>query len=490
MRAHNKFAIRALGLMLSLIALFGCDHRGSERPESPPPSVLTGTRVYMGQCVFGLTAGESPVLGVIGAAVVSSLIKEGLSLVGNALTEAGKASTKTTEPALGNFQAASKEVPRCVQFVRGSFFTSRDQFVAAYPSQPTWSKNLSFPPRAWQALDTNKIFLADQPDVFFEGQLVQDDSKTAITLLPIYFSFQKAIEGGGLAFDNSRHLSIVLDFLAPNVTANATPLASSAVVLGKVSEGQVLCFDLPVSPPRSACPEQSLRTTNANSTGVSTTTSSPGPVAGATNQNSGLDPAPISPAPGGAASPPTKPPPAVNPEPLQWNSPWGSAWFSFSLPTSKSAYVVRAVETETRDGSAFAEFLGKVFTDSRTQIEGTLTEEAEKLVLQSKRDELRAKRLEDRLTAETAFTTQLSTALQKLSDCASQSEAGDKALDRFNSSSAARTEQEKANHRAVPAGQPLPFPENLIPATGKSDVVKQCRTARDQVLEGNALGGK
>ena len=95
------------------LVLAGC---GSV-PEKGPEQSRRATQVFVGNCITVKGLKES----AIGASILSSVISQGLTRIGATLEASAAEQTWTTSGAT-NFEAKTRDYPRCVQIVQGHFF--------------------------------------------------------------------------------------------------------------------------------------------------------------------------------------------------------------------------------------------------------------------------------------------------------------------------------------------------------------------------------
>lgn len=81
-----------------------------------------------GVCIFAdsakLEGGEA-----VAVALATTLVKEGVSMVGRALAEAGDNKTSASAPAVGNFTSGVTEVPVCIQIVSGKILSESTSWL-------------------------------------------------------------------------------------------------------------------------------------------------------------------------------------------------------------------------------------------------------------------------------------------------------------------------------------------------------------------------
>lgn len=157
-----------------------------------------------------------------------------------------------------------------------------------------------------------------------------------------------------------------------------------------------------------------------------------------------------------------------------------------------SPYTLKAVVTETRDGNAFAAFLGKVLGGAKDDITTELTKQATLLIDGRARADAKAADskaiAEAAVAASNAATTaaeKFNTAIGKLRTCSTSAPGESEAakIDRLTKASDAQTSQVAANATALAAGMTQPFRE-LVPVKGTADVRQTCKNILEAAVKG------
>jgi hypothetical protein len=381
------------------------------------------------------------------------------------LKTAGESQTTISPPATVNIVARNGQVPVCVQIMRGRFYANAADYDIARAA--SWGTPMQLDATAIGRLGTVAGFYpADRPDFLFEGYLARAEGTEAVTLVPRYVALNRPMERPTLSFDDTRHLALAFDLFGPNITSSAQPVASAALVLGRLGSGAVLCL-----PPQ----DGEARSPGGSCRAIATPTPTPG--------------APPSP-PGGFGSFGNVPAPGQAPQPqaalpvaINWRSPnlFEATWFTLPVASQTAAYSLRAVVTETRQGSDFAAFLGRSFDASKAGLTTALTDAAQNAVSQERRDTVATETAARRRTALTAHNTALTAAIAKLSDCA----AATNAVPLSQAAREARLAQQEVNDRTIGLGNGAFRFSSLVPTEATESTRSACSDARDA-----ATGGK
>ncbi|MCD9115910.1 hypothetical protein [Pseudomonas bijieensis] len=305
-----------------------------------------------GVCIFAdsakLEGGEA-----VAVALATTLVKEGVSMVGRALTEAGANKTTPSAPAFGNFTSGVTEVPVCIQVVSGKFYPKAPPGYEA--RMPDWAVKSGFTNDQWKRLMQKKIYLSEAPYLFFEGQFAKSANPNIFTLAPIYLSFRQSIDDDGLTFDSNRHLTVAVDFFSPSAYTEK-PLGSTLLDLGRVRRGQIICYGKDSQCQYSHTKDELF----VKSTKY--------------------------------------------------------FWLQLPDGYNSPMYA-QSVITETRDGNDFVKFVGKVMSDNSQLVVDTLNNEVEMMISRTKRQETKAALMAKKDTARTAYNDAIVDAIPILQVC-------------------------------------------------------------------------
>lgn len=347
--------MKAFVLAMILISLYGCKSTSS---YSTGLVAVEDTRTYVSTkngdgCVFA-SAEKLESAEAVAVALASTIIKEGVSLVGRALTEAGASKTSTTEPAFGNFNSSITEPPVCVQVVRGKFYPKPPP--GSEINMPEWAVKSGFSTTQWKYLQKNGVYLSEAPGFLFEGQIAKArGASNVFTLAPIYLSYRESLDSDGLTFKSYRNISIALDFFSPATTTDK-PIGSTILSLGRVDRGQIQCYGK-----------------NAQCQYVH------------------------------------------EPNDIFVKS---SKYFVLQLPEgADSPMYIQSIVTETREANEFVGFIGKVMMANDKLIVDNLSGEVEMMISRTKREEAKAQLVTLKETNRTAYYDAVKLALPVLEKC-------------------------------------------------------------------------
>jgi hypothetical protein len=433
---------RPLAAILAVLGLAAC--AGQADAPRQGASTYSATRVAMGPCVFANAGGESALAAGIAAAVIPSLVNQGVSLAGTFLAEAGEDKDDASPPAFANMVVANGGMPACIQIVRGSFYDSESD----QPGQasPAWLGAMQMDAAALAALRKSaRMPLAGQPDFLFEGTLARAAGTNAYTIVPRYVALNRPMVAPALSTESSRGVAVAIDIYGPDIAKASHPVASTALSLGMLRRGEPLCFD-PVHGGDARGEAGQCRAA---------------PAGGA--------------APSGVSGPLVPGAPAARPAP-DWREPsrpFETTWFTWAPGASAAPYSVKVVVTESRSGSAFARFLGAVLKGSEAGITTALTSAAEQAVLRQKRDAADIAAATTRRALRTAHLTAVETASQKLQACA----AATTLASRATAARQSREAQIEVNERAIGLGPEAFRFATLVAASGDEQMRTSCAAA-------------
>jgi len=403
----------------------------------------------MGPCIFANGEAESALVAGIAAAVIPSLVKQGVSLVGSFLEEAGKASEDVSPPAFANLQVASGRVPACIQVVRGSFYASDTGQPAEVGA--AWLGAMQMDAATLNTLRSEaRMPLAGQPDFLFEGTLARARDTDAYTIVPRYVALGRPMVAPTLSLESSRGVAIAIDIYGADIAKTTQPVASAALSLGMLRRGEPLCFD-PVHGGAARgeggqCRSASAQPGGAVATGVS------GPLGG-----------------GALAA-------AVARQAVYWKGPsrpFETTWFTWAPGASATPYSVKVVVTESRTGTEFARFLGAVLKGSEAGITTALTGAAEQALLREKRDAAEIAAAEKRRALRTAHLTAVDIASQKLQACVAATSISSRA----KAARESREAQLEVNERAIGLGQEAFRFATFVAVSGDDQMRDSCAAA-------------
>ncbi len=194
-------------------------------------NINSGLQVGLGKCV---TTQQVTGKGVGVDTVLTSLISQGVNLLGNALTAAGNDST-TKELGSRNLAGGKAVFPQCVQVVRGRFKTDTPASTAPWLSDYANSKD------AYELLKNNGIWPADRPDFFFEGAIVISEDKTSVTIRPLLAVMNKS-KDSRLFSGKERNVNAFFAFSLAGQRPDLDQNPAATVALGPMSPGKILRF--------------------------------------------------------------------------------------------------------------------------------------------------------------------------------------------------------------------------------------------------------
>mgnify|MGYP001430134282 CR=1 FL=1 len=371
------------------------------------PGIVYSTHVAMvRKCSFveeKITAKFVPgILSVLAAGVIA----QGVNNVGAALAEAGTPG-KWEILASRNFDASTTDFPRCIQIVRGRFFTNplaADLYLSESKNERevSWIADSDEIARdnltraGYKNMIENGLWLASEPDFMFEGLIRPSKDNAALTIEPAHVSFERPVGKRVFRADADRQIAIFGAIHSPNQQPTLSTNPGFSLVLGRMSPGE----------------RRPYRVTQD------------GPI----RANNGEE---------------------------VLSSPFETGWFSLAPGETASPYTASILITETQGANAFFAFLGAVLQDPTTKT--GVTEALKDALIPSER---RAAELSER-QAESEnnvnFTKALGEALSNLQAC--QSAKDEEVLSK---ASLAKQNMISANFAAAKARADAPFSSGKI----------------------------
>lgn len=366
----SKLSATAAALMLAFASTVpGAAQSGSQEANT---QTYYATQVTQGPCVTPGTEFFGPIL----SALLGSLVTTGVNKIGAALRTAGNARTwRVTASRNLDLTAAEFDAQPCVQIVRGRFFTNA-------PPANRRPADLSDPRviNAWPTLVRNGLYLAGQPDFFFEGRLSRSSGGQALTLVPLYARLDSPIGRRFLRSGRSRHVAVFLTYFAPGQAQLVSESnASASVVLGELRPGVARDFTEGVRPASSPVTDE---------LGTSLTEAirrcPPRPAADA--------PACSEPIPASASS-----------------------WFNLALVEGKQPLTLGILVTETQGADAFLSFIGGVLGSE--EVTAAVSTALVSQIDPAEREEARTQAQSAAATLRGEYESALAEAIEKTNAC-------------------------------------------------------------------------
>jgi hypothetical protein len=408
--------------------------------KKPPSGTFESIQVAVGDCA---TRGAE-FFGPIISALLGTAISKGVNKIGTALQAAGNAKTwKATGSR--NIDVEAKEFGKCVQVVRGRFFTKPPSLNQKPADLETVVGN------GWLTLVRNGLYVAAQPDFFFEGVLDRPRVVPgALTVTPLYAKMTRPIGTRMLRPGKSRHVALFMTFFAPDTAALVTEdNAAAAVVLGEMQPGVALDFRAPPAVAAVAPAPAQLNSLPAF------------PTVGAQPSGSfaaGND-TPIT--PGGWVRPPGEAP-----------------WFRLALDETAQPLTLGVLLTETQGANGFVKFLGEVLGSEA--VTGAVTTQLRNEIVPADRETARAAEATKAATLVSEYETAVVTALDKTLACSTGTPTGEAVNE---ARTALRTLNSKAKAKGLEA---LPVGDTLIlairPVDEAATINDACVAARNVVV--------
>ena len=389
------------------------------------------TEVAIGPCA--LTGGKETPLALIASALITSAVSAGVDRIGTALAEAAKPST-TKIYADRNLQLTAATVEKqCIEIVRGWFY--RD---------PAYNRKLPFEdqPKLRDAegrladsfltadqlslLWANRLWLATAPEFVFEGLMGHAaNDRSARFVYPLLVRMDEPAATRPLRPGKARHVVVFLGFEMQDSVVNIDSAPGATLPIGRLEAGVPITFPQQLPP----------------GTAVAQIMDS----AGETMQ-------------------------------VDANStPFESDWFKLQLGTGVTPVRLKALVTETQDGSEFLQFVSDVFGGAKE----TIKTQANTLIDPVTRAAAEAKERQAEQEARDALDVALATALDNLGKCALVADST------TGPAKDARTAMRKYDAARRVLGDGPVFHEkdyDAIPIGGDADTIKAgCSAARKKL---------
>jgi len=222
---------RAACLYSSLFVLSACAAQDNDSPF--PPNLLYATHASLGTCAFVPAPTETKAGAGVVAALAAGAISQGVNYLGEALTEAG--GTKTWEAlATRNFQASKSDFPNCIQVARGRFYTNPPDPHPKWIANPASEQQSFWSARRADVVVNNGLWLANEPDFFFEGIFRSSADGLALTVEPVIALLQKPIGTRFFRFDNARQVGIFAALHPPGTPATLKTNPAISLFIGRL----------------------------------------------------------------------------------------------------------------------------------------------------------------------------------------------------------------------------------------------------------------
>ena len=176
---------------------------------------------------------EKAILPIIAAGLITQLVNK----VGDALSKMGDAKTWPTQAAR-NFERSGDQLPQCLQLVRGSFANAPGAAGEAWPSDMETART---------TLAKNGTFLVEQPDYFFEAEILPSSDKSAFTIRPVISYIGKPAGAQALRASDERIIAIFLSITKPGQSATLATAPGATLKLGKQRAGTWKRFPAPTT---------------------------------------------------------------------------------------------------------------------------------------------------------------------------------------------------------------------------------------------------
>jgi hypothetical protein len=363
------------------VASFGCAHHLGD--HSSKDRTIYTTQVALGRCAYSSETHENPAL----AALASSVIEKGVNKIGAALAAAGEAKMWEAFASRNfEFNVDDDQQPDCIQIARGSFYTDpnstdlarwhlkADEWDVPKGSQGTTDSDddsrgdapMNGPARgpdlAKQYISTavlNGLWLADDPDFFFEGRLDRSGDGTALTIEPNVLAFGKPIGRRTLRPSGSRHLAIFVAITAAGAPPDLKAAPGTTLKIGRMAPGDIVYF----------ASSEAWKALD-------------GP---------------------------------WNARPSSSRPPFSSHWFAVAMPEASAPRTLHVLVTETQGESEFLKFLGSVFDESTR---AAISSELKRVVIPAVDEAADLAESTARGTASNAADSKYAAALDAIAKCA------------------------------------------------------------------------
>ncbi|WAT26835.1 hypothetical protein [Pseudomonas sp. GXZC] len=215
-------------MLVGTLLLTGCAHQA--KPEYIAASPVTGLQIAVGDCMVvpapikakAQDEGTRDLLAAGAAAVIS----QGVNFLGRAATAAGQSKTWKIQGSR-NFQTADNQFPKCIQVVRGRFFTEG-------PSGTAWTppENSGWPSDTKTIFAKRGLYLTDMPDFLFEGQIVPSLDNTTFAIRPGIATYLAPIDTRFLRPSEERNIALFFAFTPPGTKPTLDDNPGATVTLG------------------------------------------------------------------------------------------------------------------------------------------------------------------------------------------------------------------------------------------------------------------
>lgn len=439
----ERLNIQCGAAIAAALLLQGC--QSTDSFQVTPDTTYHATKMTVSSrndanCIFldNQKTHSSPILA---ADFAAALLKEGISLVGAALTAAGSQKSTVGEMAFANYRVRKDNPPICVQIVRGEFYRNKPDSVK---QPPEWTRQVGISETQWASLVNVGLYPSKPPELLFEGY-IKPVKNNIFVLAPTYIGYRASLDSDGLTFDSKRALSISIDFFSPT-SPDKKPIGSTLLVLGEIKRGQAICY-------------------GTYTKGICSLDE--------TGEQPQDDPF--------ALSTPTAPKAETIVPPLI-TAPSSSIPFVLNLPedTNDTLYYAQGAVTETRGANEFIGFIGKVFSS----VQPKLTTAADSIAQHALSEDARvAERV--RITSEKAismgdYVDAIVDAVAALTAC----KQGDTQSPTYLSLMRDTIKrQQAANLKAIDSGQAVPFQtSSILDIRGsRTEAQKKCATELDAI---------
>lgn len=220
-------------LYSSLFVLSACAAQKADDDSPIPPNLLYATHASLGTCAFVPTPTETKAGAGVVAALAAGAISQGVNYLGEALTQAG--GTKTWEAlATRNFQASQRDFPKCIQVARGRFYTNPPDPHPEWIANPASEQHSFWSAKRADVLVNNGLWLANEPDFFFEGIFRSSADGLALTVEPVIALLQKPIGTRFFRFDNARQVGIFAALHPPGTPPTLKTNPAISLFIGRL----------------------------------------------------------------------------------------------------------------------------------------------------------------------------------------------------------------------------------------------------------------
>jgi hypothetical protein len=211
----------------------------------PRENTIIATRTFAGKCVVAAPVRERAILGGVIEPVISLGVKASIDLFVGAIRKAAEANT-TSVSATANIEIDDWTTPDCVQIIQGRFYSLDEDFTKDSNSVSSGIAG------AHDKLKTIGAYLAEDPRLFFEGQIRRSTDKTAIAISPSFLLYNQPI--GPTARSNVRDLVFSFAISPPGSSPNGNSGTVGQLQFNDVSFGTRVMYDS-LSPDKVSSPE-------------------------------------------------------------------------------------------------------------------------------------------------------------------------------------------------------------------------------------------